>query len=214
MEKSDIEEQEKSYETKLIGRIEDSTNYSMLTAEGNMESLNADTSVSSITFTTGINAVSIVDVLTLIGKLNQEYRDGADFIVHTDLFNQILTNVEFKDHLEFVVDEFSGKKLYHLFGYPILVNDNADTKRIIFGNLYEGYKTVISEGPEPHKGKDIFGNDTVIDQRSFVLQKTFDTNRALNKIPVYLMQAFVGGKVINKDCFVRLDVKTFCKLLW
>jgi hypothetical protein len=58
--------------------------------------------------------------------------------MHTEVFNQILTNVEFKDHLEFTTDEVKGKKLYHLFSYPTLVNDNADKKRIIFGNLYEG----------------------------------------------------------------------------
>ncbi|WP_350019835.1 hypothetical protein [Priestia flexa] len=28
----------------------------------------------------------------------------------------------------------------------------------------------------------------------------------MNKTPVYLMHAYVGGKVIIKDCFVRLDV--------
>jgi hypothetical protein len=30
----------------------------------------------------------------------------------------------------------------------------------------------------------------------------------MKKSPVYLMHAYVGGKVINKDCFARLDVKT------
>lgn len=196
-------------ENKLIGRIEDSLNYTMLTTNTNMDNLNADASVATITPTVAVNTVSLVDVLTLISKLNQEYREGAVFVMHTDLFNKILINkAEFTaEYLKFVTDDVTGKKLYHLCGYPILVNDNANTARIIFGNLYNGYKTLVSTGPDPYMGQDIQGRPTLIDQRSFVLQKTTDTSREINKLPIYLMHAYVGGKVINKDCFARLDIK-------
>ncbi|PGM88801.1 HK97 family phage prohead protease [Bacillus cereus] len=207
LEKSVLEDQEKSYENKLIGNIEDSLNYCMLTGEGNMESLNADSSVSKIVSTVGTDKVSLIDALTLISNLNQEYREDAVFIMHTDLFNQILTNVEFKDHLELAIDELSGKKIYYLGGYPILVNDNASIKRIIFGSLYDGYKTLISEGlkliPQDLEGRLI--NKEI---RSFDLYKSSDSTRQIAGKPVYSMDAYVGGKVINKDCFARLDVKT------
>ncbi|MGG2061651.1 HK97 family phage prohead protease [Priestia megaterium] len=207
LEKSDLERQEENCEETLRNDIEDSLNYGMLTGDGNMESLNADTSVSSITPTVEISKISWVDVTTLIGKLNQTYREGADFTMHTDTFNKILTNVDFKDHIEFAVDEVTGKKMYHLLGYPIVVNDNADVNRIIFGNLFEGYTTVISEGLKTVT-QNIYGQKIDKKFRSFDLFKTTDGNRQMEGLPAYLMDAYVGGKVINKDCFVRLDVKT------
>ncbi|MBE4939677.1 phage major capsid protein [Bacillus thuringiensis] len=206
LEKSVLEDQEKSYENKLTGDIEDSLNYCMLTGDGNMESLNTDSSVSKILSTVGTDKVSLIDVLTLIESLNQEYRKDAVFIMHTDLFNQVLMNVEFKDHMELAIDEQSGKKIYYLGGYPTLANDNANTKRIIFGSLQDGYKTLISEGlkliPQELEGRLI--NKEI---RSFDLYKSSDSTRQIVGKPVYSMDAYVGGKVINKDCFVRLDVK-------
>ncbi|WP_074618749.1 HK97 family phage prohead protease [Bacillus cereus] len=207
LEKSVLEDQEKSYENKLASNIDDSLNYCMLTGEGNMESLNADSSVSKIVPTVGTDKVSLIDVLTLVGNLNQEYRESAVFIMHTQLFNQILTNLEFKDHIEFTIDEFSGKKLYHLIGFPTLVNDNASTKRIIFGSLQDGYKTLISEGLKLIP-QDLEGNLINKEIRSFDLYKSSDSARQIAGKPVYSMDAYVGGKVINKDCFARLDVKT------
>lgn len=205
LEKSVLEEQEASYEKKLRGRIEDSTNYCMLTDEGNMENLNADSSVSSIISTAGIDTISLIDAFELESELNQEYREGASFIVHSEVAKKIRTNPEFKDHVEFAIDEVTGKKMYHLIGYPMVVNDNADTKRIIFGNLYEGYKTVISEGLKKIP-QDIYGNQINKEIRSFDLYKSTDSERQMNAKPVYQMDAYIGGKVINKDCFVRLDV--------
>lgn len=207
LEKSVLEDQEKSYENKLTSNIDDSLNYCMLTGEGNMESLNADSSVSKIVPTVGTDKVSLIDVLTLVGNLNQEYRESAVFIMHTQLFNQILTNLEFKDHIEFTIDEFSGKKLYHLIGFPTLVNDNASTKRIIFGSLQDGYKTLISEGLKLIS-QDLEGNLINKEIRSFDLYKSSDSARQIAGKPVYSMDAYVGGKVINKDCFARLDVQT------
>lgn len=206
LEKSVLEDQEKSYENKLTSNIDDSLNYCMLTGEGNMESLNADSSVSKIVPTAGTDNVSLIDVLTLVGNLNQEYRESAVFIMHTQLFNQILTNLEFKDHIEFTIDEFSGKKLYHLIGFPILVNDNASTKRIIFGSLQDGYKTLISEGLKQIT-QDLQGKPINKEIGSFDLYKSSDSNRQIAGKPVYSMDAYVGGKVINKDCFARLDVQ-------
>jgi hypothetical protein len=72
LEKSNTKEQEKSIENKLTGRLEDSMNYAMLTAEGNMENLNDNASVASITPTAEVNKIGAVDVLSLIGNLNQE----------------------------------------------------------------------------------------------------------------------------------------------
>ncbi|PHD29928.1 HK97 family phage prohead protease [Bacillus wiedmannii] len=208
MEKSYREDQVKASEQKLRARSEDGINAAMFRGFGSMESLNADSSVSNIISTAKADEVSLKDALTLIGKTNQEYREDAVFIMHTELFNQILTNVEFKDHLEFTIDEFSGKKLYHLIGFPMLVNDNADKKRIIFGSLYNGYKTLISIGPKPHLGTDIYGNKAIIDRTSFKLQVTRNTEKALKGSVVHSMDVHIGGKVINKDCFARLDVKT------
>ncbi|WP_075308568.1 HK97 family phage prohead protease [Bacillus wiedmannii] len=207
LEKSVLEDQEKSYENKLASNIDDSLNYCMLTGEGNMESLNADSSVSKVVSTVGTDKVSLIDVLTLVGNLNQEYRESAVFIMHTQLFSQILTNLEFKDHLEFTIDEFNGKKLYHLVGFPILVNDNTSTKRIIFGSLNDGYKTLISEGLKLIS-QDLEGNLINKEIRSFDLYKSSDSTRQIAGKPVYSMDAYVGGKVINKDCFARLDVQT------
>ncbi|AZU60097.1 HK97 family phage prohead protease [Neobacillus mesonae] len=195
-------------EDTLMGRIDDDVNYSIFNGSASFDSINADTSVSSINSTTNINQITLVDVLTLIGKLNQEYRDEAAFYMHTNVFNQILANPDFALHLKFDIDEVTGKKMYFIFGYPAVVNDNAGSNRIIFGNMFDGYRTLLSTGPDPFPGKDIFGNPTLLDQRSFALQKATDTTRQLNGTPVYLMHAFFGGKVINKDCFVRLDVKT------
>lgn len=64
----------------MSGNIEDSLNYCMLTGEGNMESLSADSSVSKIVLTVGTDKVSLIDVLTLIESLSQEYREDAVFI--------------------------------------------------------------------------------------------------------------------------------------
>ncbi|PEA67727.1 HK97 family phage prohead protease [Bacillus toyonensis] len=208
LEKSSREEQEKTSEEKLRARNEDGINAAMFNGFGNMESLNADSSVSSIISTAEVGKISLKDVLTLIGKTNQEYREDAVFIMHTNLFNQILMNLEFKDHLEFTIDEFSGKKLYHLIGFPMLINDNASTKQIIFGSLYNGYKTLVSMGPKPHLGTDIYGNKAIIDRTSFKLQVTRNTEKTLKGSVVHSMDVHIGGKVINKDCFTRLDVKT------
>ncbi|GAB6601430.1 hypothetical protein C2L96_25825 [Bacillus cereus] len=183
----DIEE---NIDNKLIGYLEDGLNFSMFNEAGSMENLNDDSSVSSIISTIEAGKVSLIDTLTLIGNLNQEYREDAVFIMHTQLFNQILTNPEFKDHLEFTIDEFSGKKLYHLFGFPMLVNDNADKKRIIFASLYDGYTTLISE--------DSFNKRIVND----------DTESARKASEKHIMDIYAGGKVTNKDCFARLDVQT------
>ncbi|HFK1532819.1 HK97 family phage prohead protease [Bacillus cereus] len=183
----DIEE---SIDNKLIGYLEDGLNFSMFNGAGSMGNLNDDSSVSSIISTVEADKVSLIDVLTLIGNLNQEYREDAVFIMHTQLFNEILTNVEFKDHLHLAIDEFSGKKLYHLGEYPALVNDNADKKRIIFAALYDGYTTLVSE--------DSFNKRIVND----------DTESARKASEKHIMDIYAGGKVTNKDCFARLDVKT------
>ncbi|MGE6541078.1 HK97 family phage prohead protease [Bacillus luti] len=208
LEKSSREDQVKTSEKKLRAIIEDGIKSAMFNGYGSMGNLNADSSVSSIIPTAEAGKISLKDVLTLIGKTNQEYREDAVFIMHTDLFNHILTNVEFKDHLEFTIDEFGGEKLYHLLGFPMLVNDNANAKQIIFGSLYNGYKTLISMGPKPHLGTDIYGNEAIIDRTSFKLQETRDTEKALKGSVVHSMDVYIGGKVINKDCFARLDVKT------
>jgi len=97
--------------------------------------------------------------------------------------------------------------MYHLIGYPVVVNDNADVNRIIFSNLFEGYTTVVSEGKKLVT-QDLAGNPINKTYYSFDLQKTSSGQRQMNGTPLYLMDAYVGGKVINKDCFVRLDVKT------
>lgn len=191
---NDIEIQERN-EERLISKIEDGLNFSMLTSTGSMENLNDDTSVSSILVTANVAKISLIDVLTLIGKLNCDYREGAVFKMHTDVFNHILTNVEFKDHLEFAIDEFSGKKLYHLLGYPILVNDNhlgqgMTNARILFGNLGEGYTTLVSE--------DSFNMVTI----------DWDTDSYKKASVKNIMDIYAGGRVTNKDCFVRLDVAT------
>ncbi|MGE1112156.1 HK97 family phage prohead protease [Priestia megaterium] len=207
LEKSNRAEQEGIIENTLIDRLHDGLNRAMLKGEGSMESLNADTSVSSITPTVEVSKISWVDVTTLIGKLNQTYREGADFTMHTNTFNKILINPDFKDHIEFAVDEVTSKKLYHLLGYPIVVNDYADENRIIFGNLKSGYKTLISENLKSVT-QDIYGQKNNKQYRSFDLQPTVDTAKAFKGSIVYLMDVFAGGKVINKDCFARLDVKT------
>lgn len=78
--------------------------------------------------------------------------------------------------------------------------------KIDFGSLQDGYKTLISEGlkliPQELEGRLI--NKEI---RSFDLYKSSDSTRQIVGKPVYSMDAYVGGKVINKDCFVCLDVK-------
>ncbi|MDK7419257.1 HK97 family phage prohead protease [Bacillus paranthracis] len=207
LEKSSLEHQEKVCENTLRSDIEDSLNYAMLTGDGNMEGLSLDTSFSSIIQTAEISKVSLSDVFELESSLNHSYREGAEFTMHTDMFKKIRTNPEFKDHIEFEVDEVTGKKMYHLIGYPVVINDNAVVNRIIFSNLFEGYTTVISEGKK-RVTQDLAGNPIDKTYYSFDLKKTSSTNRAITGTPLYLMDAHVGGKVINKDCFVRLDVKT------
>lgn len=177
------------FENRLISRIDDGLNFSMLNEAGSMENINTSELSHSIT-SQDVGTISLVDVLTLISKLNQEYRNGAEFIMHTDVFNGILTNTEFLEHLEFVVDEVTGKKLYHLLGYPIVVNDNALASRILFTNLGEGYTTLISE--------DSF-NTKIINN---------DTESARKKSQKHILDIYGGGAITNKDCFVRLDVKT------
>lgn len=206
LEKSNRVEQEEVIENTAIDRIHDGLNRSMLKGEGNMESLNADASVSSITPTVEINKISWVDVTTLIEKMNQTYREGAEFIMHTNVLNKILINADFKDHIEFDMDEVSGEKMYHLLGFPIVVNDYADENRIIFSNLKAGYKTLFSENLKSVT-QDIYGNQINKQYRSFDLQPTSNTNKAYKGTVVYVMDVFAGGKVINKDCFARLDVK-------
>lgn len=206
LEQSPLEEQEQTCEDTLRNDIEDSINYAMLTGDGNMESLNVDTSVSQISLTAEVGKISLVDVFEIEASLNHAYREGAEFIMHTSTFKKLRTDPEFKDHIELAVDEVTGKKLYHLIGYPILINDNADVNRIIFGNLFEGYTTVVSDGKK-HVTQDLAGRPINKTYYSFDLQKTADTNRAMKGTKVYLMDAYLGGKVINKDCFVRIDVK-------
>ncbi|MBK0009888.1 HK97 family phage prohead protease [Bacillus sp. S35] len=191
---NDVELQERS-QIRLINKLEDGLNYSMLTAFGNMQNLNDDTSVSTIISTIEANKISLIDVLTLISKVNSEYREGASFEMHTDVHNHILTNPEFKDHITLATDEFSGKLLYHLGGYPMLINDNClganmTGARILFGNLGEGYTTLISE--------DSF-NMLIINN---------DTESVSKASEKHIMDIYAGGKVTNKDCFVRLDVAT------
>ncbi|WP_337133842.1 HK97 family phage prohead protease [Priestia megaterium] len=207
LEKSNRAEQEEVIENTAIDRIHDGLNRSMLKGEGNMENLNADTSVSSITPSVEVNKISWLDVTTLIGKMNQTYREGAEFIMHTNVLNKILINVDFKDHIEFDMDEVSGEKMYHLLGFPIVVNDYADENRIILSNLKAGYKTLFSENLKSVT-QDIYGNQINKQYRSFDLQPTSNTNKAYKGTIVYVMDVFAGGKVINKDCFARLDVKT------
>ncbi|PAK47594.1 HK97 family phage prohead protease [Priestia megaterium] len=205
LEKSAIDEQEKSIETKFMNRIEDSLNRAMLTGVGNMDNLNADTSVSAIT--EAENIVGLEDIFELTDALNQEYQEGAAFIMHKNMLRNLRKNKDITaDYLKREVDEVTGKKIYHLDGYPILVNNNADETRIIFGNLKAGYKTLISEGLK-RITQDIQGRQISKEIRSFDLLYTTDQNRQMKGLPVYVMDAYVGGKVTNKDCFVRLDVK-------
>lgn len=205
--KSNRAEQEAEIEDTSISRIEDSTNRSMLKGEGNMENLNADTSISTVIETVEANEIALDDIYDLTDSLNQEYREGAVFIMHQSTIRKIRKNKEFTaDILKREIDEFTGKKIYHLDGYPVLVNDYADENRIIFGNLYIGYKTLISENLKSVT-QDIYGNQINQQYRSFDLQPTVDTNKAYKGTIVYVMEVYMGGKVINKDCFVRLDVK-------
>lgn len=207
LEKSNRAEQEADIENTSISRIEDSTNRSMLKGEGNMESLNTDTSVSTVIETVEANEIALDDIYDLTDSLNQEYREGAVFIMHQNTIRKIRKNKEFTaDILKREVDEVTGKKIYHLDGYPVLVNDYADENRIIFGNLYTGYKTLISENLKSVT-QDIYGKQLNQEYRSFDLQPTVDTSKAIKGTIVYIMDAYIGGKIINKDCFVRLDIK-------
>lgn len=205
LEKSAIEEQEKSIEAKFMNRIEDSLNRAMLTDDGNMDNLNGDTSVSAIV--EAENIVELEDVFELTDALNQEYQDDAVFIMHKNMLRNLRKNKDItSDYLKREIDELTGKKIYHLDGYPVLVNNNADETRIIFGNLKTGYKTLISEGLKLIS-QNIQGQPLNKEIRSFDLLYTSDQNRQIKGFPVYVMDAYVGGKVTNKDCFVRLDVK-------
>lgn len=205
-EKSAIMQQEEFYRQKLINRIEDSLNFGIVTGNGdNMGPITVSGMYNGYHLTSVANEISLLDVLTIISKLNQEYRDGAVFMMNTTNFNKILMNVEFKDHFELAIDDFSGKKLYHLCGYPILVNDNFNAWTVMFGNLYEGYKTVISEGLR-QVNQDAYGNKVNLEYRSFDLQKTSDSIKRLNGKYVYLVDAFVFGNVVNKDCFAKLSI--------
>ncbi|WP_432694196.1 HK97 family phage prohead protease [Priestia aryabhattai] len=207
LEKSAHEEQEKSIEDKFLNRIEDSVNYAMLTGDGNMDNLNADTSVSTVIETADANIIALDDIFELTDSLNQEYQEGAVFIMHKNTLRKLRKNKDFNaDYLKREVNVMTGKKNYHLDGYPVLVNNNADEERIIFGNLYTGYKTLISEGLKIIS-QDIQGKPVQKEVRSFDLLKTTDGNRQMKGLPVYVMEVYIGGKVINKDCFVRLDIK-------
>lgn len=207
--KSNRAEQETEIENTSINRIEDSINRSMLKGEGNMESLNADTSVSTVIETMEANEITLDDIYDLTDSLNQEYREGSAFIMHQNTIRKIRKNKEFTaDILKREIDEVTGKKIYHLDGYPVLVNDYADENRVIFGNLYTGYKTLISESVKSVT-QDIYGKQINQQYRSFDLQPTVDTSKAIKGTIVYTMDAYIGGKVINKDCFIRLDIKQF-----
>ncbi|MCT1391428.1 hypothetical protein M4D76_24505 [Peribacillus frigoritolerans] len=74
------------------------------------------------------------------------------------------------------------------------MNDNnfgatMTNARIIFGNFGEGYTILISE--------DSF-NLAIINQ---------DTESVQKASAKYVMDIYAGGKITNKDCFARLDVK-------
>ncbi|MED4022001.1 HK97 family phage prohead protease [Priestia aryabhattai] len=206
LEKSDVEEQEKIIDLKLLSRLNDSLDYSMLTGNGNMGNLTADSSVSKIIEIE--NAVQLENIFELTDSVSTEYQEGAVFIMHKNMLRNLRNNKEFTaDYLSREIDSFSGKNIYHLDGFPILLNNNIPENQILFGHLYHGFKTVISEGLKIIT-QDIYGNKIYKEVRSFESLKTADTTRAANHKPIYVMDAYVGGKVINKDCFVRLDVKT------
>ncbi|MFA1512847.1 HK97 family phage prohead protease [Priestia aryabhattai] len=206
LEKSDVEEQEKIIDLKLLSRLNDSLDYSMLTGDGNMGNLTADESVSKIIEVE--NAAQLESIFELTDSVSTEYQEGAVFIMHKNMLRNLRNNKEFTaDYLSREIDSFSGNKIYHLDGFPILLNNNIAENQILFGHLYHGFKTVISEGLKIIT-QDIYGNKIYKEVRSFESLKTADSARAANQKPIYVMDAFVGGKVINKDCFVRLDVKT------
>ncbi len=203
---SERAEIEKDIEDTSISRLEDSMSYAILTGDGKMENLNADSSVSDIIETANVGAIELEDMLDLTDSLNQEYQVGANLIMHKNTLKKLRKIIPV-DYLKREVDEFSGKKLYHFDGFAILVNNSIAEDRIIFGNLYHGYFTLISEGLKIVT-QDNAGRKINKEYRSFDLMPTTDTTRALKGSVVYMMEAYVGGKVVNKDCFVRLDVKT------
>ncbi|WP_238579116.1 phage major capsid protein [Neobacillus niacini] len=149
--------------------------------EGLLNAVSVTTPVTAAT----ISSITIDNLLDLYNSMNPEYVGGAIWAVSRPTFNMIskLTDADGRYHL--VRDITESGPVYRLFGQPVVINEAmpnvaAGAKSVFFGNLSEGYATMIKKGLE-------------------LKHITGDTTQAVRGSHLLLLDGYMDGKVLNPN---------------
>lgn len=138
-------------------------------------------------------AIKMDELLKLKVKLHKNFKQGAVWVVSQSTFEYIATQTDGNGHYFLVDDVVNGEPSYKLFGHEILVSDVmnemvAGKQAVIFGNFGAGYSTMIKQGVE--------------------FSLISDKNDSLNGVVTFMIDAYMDGKVSNKEAFKVLAMKS------
>ncbi|OQR54820.1 phage major capsid protein [Bacillus sp. CDB3] len=160
--------------------------------KGEFEGILNDVTVQDIT-TVSSTGITLDELLTLNNSIHPDYVKDAVFIVNRQVFNEIAKMKDGMGHYHLVKDVAETGVTYRLFGQPVLISEvmpNMATgqRAVVFANLGEGYATMTKKGQTLK----------YIDN---------DTANALRGTNTIVLDAYMDGKVLNKDAIVCLKMK-------
>ncbi|QIZ45268.1 phage major capsid protein [Bacillus sp. RZ2MS9] len=160
--------------------------------KGEFEGILNDVTVPDIT-TVSSTGITLDELLTLNNSIHPDYVKGAVFIVNRQVFNEIAKMKDNNGHYHLVKDVAETGVTYRLFGQPVLISEvmpamATGNRAVVFANLGEGYATMTKKGQTLK----------YIDN---------DTANALRGTNTIVLDAYMDGKVLNKDAIVCLKMK-------
>lgn len=161
-------------------------------ANGQFEGILNDVTIQDI-IAGSSTGITLDELLTLSNSIHPDYVKDAVFIVNRQVFNEIAKMKDAMGHYHLVKDVAETGVTYRLFGQPVLISEvmpNMETgkRSVVFANLGEGYATMTKKGQTLK----------YIDN---------DTANALRGTNTIVLDAYMDGRVLNKDAIVCLKMK-------
>lgn len=141
--------------TRLVNKIEKALDAAILNGGGSTsgEALGIKTSKTTADYKYTKAAMKWTDLTTIIGELPGQYHANASFVMPPALFyGEVLGMVDSTGNRVVVMDP-QGQRKYNIIGFPCIVDGNAATDEVYFGDL-KAYKLNIAKAIDVKKSED------------------------------------------------------------
>jgi len=141
---------------RLVNKIEKALDSAILNGGGSTsgQALGIKTTKSTADYKYTKAAMIWKDLTAIIGKLPGQYHVGASFVMPPALFyGEVLGMVDSTGNRVVVMDP-QGNRKYNVLGFPCIVDGNAATDEVYFGDL-KAYKLNLAKGIEVRKSEEI-----------------------------------------------------------